>query len=96
MLSPHPPQIHSFLRSLGRLASEHPQEASWPSRHPREMLWTTPAEATALAKAASFEAESSFIFIVAESFDTFEFDDLRMERMGPKTVESSTVEQFHL
>ena len=53
MLSPHPPQIHSFLRSLGLLDSEHPQEANWPSRQPRDILCTTPAEATALAKAAS-------------------------------------------
>lgn len=75
MLSPHPPQIHSFLRSLGLLFSEQPQEASWPSRQPLEMLCTTPAEATALAKAASLEG---------------------MDKMGPKTVESSTVEQFHL
>ena len=61
MLSPHPPQIHSRLRSLGLLAFAHPQEASWPSRQPLEMLCTTPAEATALAKAASLEAETQTI-----------------------------------
>ena len=57
MLSPHPPQIHSFLRSPGLFAFEHPQLASCPSRHPRETLCTTPALATAWANAASLEAE---------------------------------------
>lgn len=55
MLSPHPPQIHSFFRSPGLFAFEHPQLASCPSRHPRETLCTTPALATAWAKAASLE-----------------------------------------
>ena len=52
--------IHHFkdFHDFGLLASAHPQEANWPSRQPREMLCTTPAEATALAKAASFEAET--------------------------------------
>ena len=60
MLSPHPPQIHSFRKSRGLLASEQPHDANWPSRHPLEMLWTTPAEAMALAKLASFDAVTQF------------------------------------
>ena len=56
MLSPHPPQIHSPLRSSGLPAEEHPHESSCPSRQPRAMLNTTPAEAMAFANAASFEA----------------------------------------
>ena len=59
MLSPHPPQIHSCLRSLGLFASEHPHEVNCPSRQPRAILWTTPAEDIALAKAASREANSN-------------------------------------
>ena len=53
MLSPHPPQIHSLLRLLGRLAREQPHDDSWPSRHAREMEWTTPAAAMEWANAAS-------------------------------------------
>ena len=58
MLSPQPPQIQADLRSLGLLAPEQPQLASWPSRQPRDTECTTPALATAWAKAASFEAET--------------------------------------
>ena len=56
MLSPHPPQIQADFRSLGRPAPLQPQLASWPSLQPLETLWTTPALATAWAKAASLEA----------------------------------------
>lgn len=52
-LSPQPPQIHSLLRSLGRRAGEQLQVVSCPSRHARDTLYTTPAEAMAWANAAS-------------------------------------------
>ena len=58
MLSPQPPQIQADLRSLGLLAPEQPQLASWPSLQPRDTECTTPALATAWAKAASLEAET--------------------------------------
>ena len=58
MLSPHPPQIQADFRSLGRPAPLQPQLASWPSLQPLETLWTTPALATAWAKAASLDAGS--------------------------------------
>jgi len=61
MLSPQPPQIHSWLRFLGRRAREQPQDESWPSRQAREIEWTTPAAAIEWANAASrlpFEFES--------------------------------------
>lgn len=53
MLSPQPPQIHSWLRFLGRRAREQPQDESWPSRQAREIEWTTPAAAIEWANAAS-------------------------------------------
>jgi hypothetical protein len=53
MLSPHPPQIHSWLRLFGRRAREQPHDESWPSRQAREMECTTPAAAIEWAKAAS-------------------------------------------
>ena len=53
MLSPHPPQIHSWLRLLGRRAREQPHDDSWPSRQAREIECTTPAAAIEWAKAAS-------------------------------------------
>ena len=56
MLSPQPPQIQADFRSFGLPAPLQPQLASWPSLQPRDTLWTTPALATAWAKAASFEA----------------------------------------
>ena len=58
MLSPQPPQIQADLRSLGLFAAEQPQLASWPSLQPRDTECTTPALATAWAKAASLEAET--------------------------------------
>ena len=57
MLSPQPPQIQADLRSCGLLAPLQPQLASCPSLQPRDTLCTTPALATAWAKAASLEAE---------------------------------------
>ena len=56
ILSPQPPQIQADFRSFGLLAPLQPQLASWPSLQPRETLWTTPALATAWAKAASLDA----------------------------------------
>lgn len=53
MLSPQPPQIHSWLRLLGRRAREQPQDESWPSRQALEMACTTPAAAMEWANAAS-------------------------------------------
>lgn len=53
MLSPQPPQIHSWFKFLGRRALEQPHDESWPSRQAREMEWTTPAAAIEWAKAAS-------------------------------------------
>ena len=72
------------------------------------MLWTTPAEAMALAKLASFDAEIRgdksyrkynqmcyWYFLEEEVLEIFcRYDYLRIDRMGPNTVESSTVEQF--
>ena len=74
MLSPQPPQIHSWLRFLGRRAREQPQDESWPSRQAREIEWTTPAAAIEWANAASrlpvflfcfflFEGEFKFIIL---------------------------------
>ena len=53
MLSPQPPQIHSWLSVLGRWALEQPHDDSWPSRQARDTEWTTPAAAMACAKPAS-------------------------------------------
>ena len=58
MLSPHPPQIHSFFSSFGFLVIEQPHDVKCPSLHPLEMLCTTPADAIALANAASFDANT--------------------------------------
>ena len=67
-------------------------------------LWTTPALATAWAKAASRDAEHHSVLSSAPwSTSTIEIMIIipimiminsRMERTGPKTVVSSTVEQF--
>ena len=62
MLSPHPPQIHSWLRFLGRRAREQPQDESWPSRQAREIEWTTPAAAIEWANAASRLPVFCFLF----------------------------------
>lgn len=52
-LSPQPPQIQSFCRSLGRPAREQLHEDSWPSLQLRDTAYATPAAVIALTKADS-------------------------------------------
>lgn len=57
MLSPHPPQIQSRCKFFGLAARLQPQLDNWPSLQALAIAWTTPADATECAKAASRLAE---------------------------------------